>query len=181
MSVKIRTLRWLCAALALPACTVYRAYPNDARPKDKVATVECDPEGVSVHRVDSYQFSGGWSEFEVLPGKHELVAELYWTRLEARVELPPKTASFFVKQGKKYFCVFDVDEQKKDWSLSVVPDEQVSWKTRTFHGARTWRTPKGECVRWDEKRKGCLGDAGAEPASNTPLDEPPPADETTPP
>jgi hypothetical protein len=166
----------LPALLALQACTVYRAYPNEARPKNKVALVECDPEGVSVHRLDRYQFSGGWSEFEVLPGKHELVAELYWTRLDARVELPPVTAKFEAKPGQKYFCVFDVDEQKKTWALSVVPVEQVSWKARTFHGARTWRTPKGECVIWDEKLKGCLGDPGAVPAEVS--DEQPPETKT---
>jgi hypothetical protein len=100
----------------------------------------------------------------VVPGKHSVVAELYWTRLEKLVQLPEQTANFVAKPGKKYFCVFDIDEQKSTWALSIVPDERVSWKTRAFHGARSWRTPKGECIRWDEKLKGCLGDPGtAEP------------------
>ena len=158
--MSVKPLGALLSLLALPSCTVYRAYSGDARPKEEVASIECDQRGVSVQRVDRYPFSGGWSEFEVVAaGKHELVAELFWTRLETRVELPARVATFTTQPGKKYFCVFDVDEQKQDWALFVVPLEQVSWKSRTFHGARTWRTPQGECVSWDEKRQGCLGDA----------------------
>jgi hypothetical protein len=70
------------------------------------------------------------------------------------------------KAGKKYRCVFDVDEKKPDWALAIVPDEKVSWKARTFHGARTWRTPDGSCVVWDAAVKGCLGDVAREDDPN---------------
>lgn len=152
----------LVSAAVLTACTTYRAYTGDARPPNKVALVECATEGVAVLRLDDYEFSGGWSEFEVLPGKHRLEAELYWRRLDRVVEMPKQTASFVAKPGQKYSCVFDVDERKKAWKLAVVPNERVSWQTRTFHGARSWRTPAGECVRWDPASKGCLGDPGTE-------------------
>jgi len=165
------------AFCAAAGCTTYRAYSGEARAPDQVALIDCDPEGVVVRRVESYPFDGGWSEFEVLPGKRSVSAELYWTRLEKRIELPEKTATFVAKPGIRYQCVFDVNEQTRDWELAVVPESEVSWKSRAFHGARSWRTPNGECLIWDPKRRGCLGDAAAaEPAaeSTEPAPEPSP-------
>jgi hypothetical protein len=147
--------------LALSACTTYRAYSGDKRPAPEVAILECDLQGVSVRRVDRYVMSG-WSEFELLAGPHEVSAELYWTRLEKLVEGPEKAAKFVAKAGKKYRCVFDVDETKPDWALAIVADEKVSWKSRTFHGARSWRTPDGNCVLFDQSVKACLGDVARE-------------------
>jgi hypothetical protein len=156
-----RTAAVLAGVGALSACTTYRAYSGDRRPKHEVAVLECDSQGVSVQRVDTYVMSG-WSDFELLPGPHQVTAELYWTRLERVVEGPEKSARFTARAGTKYRCVFDVDEKKPDWSLAIVPDDKVSWKARTFHGARSWRTPDGTCVVWDTSVKGCLGDAARE-------------------
>jgi hypothetical protein len=125
---------------------------------------------VVVRRVESYPFDGGWSEFELLPGTRQVSAELFWTRLEQRVELPVRSASFVAKAGERYRCVFDVNEQTRDWALAVVPESRVSWKSRTFHGARSWKTTSGECLLWDPKLRGCLGDTAreAEPESTEP-------------
>ena len=135
-------------------CTTYRAY--------------------SGARVESYPFDGGWSEFELLPGARKVSAELFWTRLEKRIEMPERSATFIAKAGERYRCVFDVNEQTRDWALAVVPESQVSWKSRTFHGARSWKTPSGECLSWDPKRRGCLGDATAEPTAPEAEDAAPP-------
>jgi hypothetical protein len=151
-----------CGLLGLAACTTYRAYPGDRRPPEKVATLECDTDGAFVRRVDEYPLEGGWSDFEVLPGPHTVSAELYWMRLEKRVEGPEKSATFTAKPGKKYVCVFDVDEKKPDWALAILEADKVPATVRTFHGARTWLTPAGECVRWDPKARGCLGDPANE-------------------
>jgi hypothetical protein len=145
-------------SVGLAGCTTYRAYPGDRRPPQKVATLECDLEGVLVRRIDKHSLEGGWSEFEVLPGTHSVSAELFWMRLEKRVEGPEKSATFVAKPGRKYVCAFDVDEKKPDWALVIVEADKVPTTVRTFHGARTWITPAGECVRWDPKAKGCLGD-----------------------
>jgi hypothetical protein len=159
---RLDRLAWLFS-LALSGagagCTTYRAYSGDAREPNKIAVLDCDPEGVVVRRVESYPFDGGWSEFELLPGARKVSAELFWTRLEKRVELPEKSTTFVAKAGERYRCVFDVNEQTHDWALAVVPESQVSWKSRTFHGARSWRTPSGDCLIWDPKQRGCLGDA----------------------
>lgn len=155
----------LLGVFALPACSTYRAYAGAERPKKEVATLFCDLSGVTVRTIDSYQMSGGWSDFELLPGPHRVVAELYWTRLERVVEGPEKQASFVARAGTTYRCVFDVDEKKPDWALAIVPDDKVSWEARTFHGARSWRTPEGNCVVWDASIKGCLGDADANDAA----------------
>lgn len=157
-------------------CTTYRAYSGEARAPDQIAVLDCDPEGVVVRRVESYPFDGGWSEFELLPGPRKVSAELFWTRLEKRIEMPEKSATFIAKAGERYRCVFDVNEQTRDWALAVVPESQVSWKSRTFHGARSWKTPSGECLSWDAKRRGCLGDVTAEPAQPEPEAAPPESD-----
>ena len=88
--------------------------------------------------------------------------------------MPERSATFIAKAGERYRCVFDVNEQTRDWALAVVPESQVSWKSRTFHGARSWKTPSGECLSWDPKRRGCLGDATAEPTAPEAEDAAPP-------
>lgn len=170
---------WLLAlftAVASLGCTTYRAYSGEARAPDEIAVLDCDPEGVVVRRVESYPFDGGWSEFELLPGTRKVSAELFWTRLEQRVELPERSASFVAKAGERYRCVFDVNEQTHDWALAVVPESQVSWKSRTFHGARSWKTSSGECLLWDPKHRACLGDAPRETAAEQPEPESPASD-----
>src|SRR5688572_28076003 len=170
-----RVGRLLSLALfaASTGCTTYRAYSGEAREPNKIAVLDCDPEGVVVLRVESYPFDGGWSEFELWPGLRKVSAELFWTRLEKRVELPAKSTTFVAKAGERYRCVFDVNEQTHDWALAVVPESQVSWKSRAFHGARSWRTPSGDCLIWDPKQRGCLGDAAkqSDPAP-APTEEP---------
>ncbi|HLV67010.1 MAG TPA: hypothetical protein VKY73_14420 [Polyangiaceae bacterium] len=165
----------LAVALGTTGCMTYRAYRGDARPSHEVATVFCDTEGVIVSNVDDFRFSTAWSEFEVLPGEHEITAELYWHRLERVIEGPKRRAKFKAVAGGKYVCVFDVDETKTDWSLSIVPEATVSWETRAFHGARSWRTPDGQCMKWDPKLADCP--SGPKPAA-APADEEPSAQET---
>jgi hypothetical protein len=109
-------------------------------------------EGFSVHRSDGKENTvigcvGHLNidavdprQFELLPGARKVSAELFWTRLEKRVELPEKSTTFAAKAGERYRCVVDVNEQTHDWALAVVPESQGSWKSRTFHGARSWKT-----------------------------------------
>src|SRR5690349_4588017 len=87
--VRLDPVAWLLSLILFAAgtgCTTYRAYSGEAREPNKIAVLDCDPEGVVVRRVESYPFDGGWSEFELLPGARKVSAELFWTRLEKRVE-----------------------------------------------------------------------------------------------
>ncbi|MFO7179606.1 MAG: hypothetical protein DIU78_012990 [Pseudomonadota bacterium] len=151
----------------------YRAYHGDARPSHEVAMLLCDTQGVIVGRVDDFRFGTAWSEFEVLPGEHQVSAVLYWHRLERVIEGPERQAKFRAKPGRRYVCVFDVDETKPDWSLAIVPEETVSWETRTFHGARSWRTPDGQCMKWDPKLEDCP-DVSQPPSATPPAASPEP-------
>lgn len=146
-----RTLVVSFAAFYLLGCAnMVQGYSGPKQPREKLAVLHC-VSPMQPHIIDDITITNGahGSHIEVLPGEHKITAGIHRNMADGTVwRGTPRSVTFTVAAGEEVYCVADIDQEAKNWSLDTMPADEVMAAVGRgigFRQVRRERASNGEC------------------------------------